>query len=1579
MKDEDDNKEDTGSKKEQIESTTEKLETEYLYPINNQKKAAASASNFQKDIKYILRISGELKKKDNILRRAGEIEALRTKDDNISTFFIIPVLTHLEILTERQFRLFGYCMDCNAEQPDDKDRAKIILDNLLHKGYFNGYTYENDGMKDIAYMFSVYGKACWQKETVRTNFRKWAKISMLNNPLAGSEKVEKNIILDRVEYNDVLLKYFYDVKNILPEHDYDEIKKSIKWHGDHYQVAVLEDNEPKITYLYKDGANIDNAKEDGVLIVKELVKTDLAEIIKCEKPVYVFDNGRLSKYDTDGSVEEISFIKENEKLEENITDENQEEIVISDTKDTDNVSDNIDNVSVDDKAEEINNSAVSEEENENLSAEADEGYSDDNLSDLSIEEITNLKDVPDEEDFCKTITDILQSKTENKDELRDAIVNSVLLAQGAALIEDYDRVKALSMQLQLASDTILDDCKYSSTDLMQAFSDEEKVDPCMLLAAYIFAMLKPQHMYDYDLYNEAKGLVNSYDEYFKGLEAFKILLEKVISIKDLTKYGFSPSIIASFDSNRDYDSFEKDLIKRAESYLEIPSPKAEMKPLKFLYNDLFGLNSDLYTSMSIISQNDKDIDHLRLNLEDYCDKEQGKYKLNENKIEEMLNKAWPEAWAKAWPNRMSRKLVGKGKANVVQHIKKRLEVIKDRVEYHDSLKNKDNDQDISTLKNIRRDIFSLIDGIRKNSDWQALPSANILAWMLNSIEDYLKDDDNPLNKFSSLLYTGEISLSDEGNPILDDSLAKIKYYEPWRNALKHIISLKNHKTWDKIGSEISSINNNNDLSMFDNLQQMKVIGFYLNDMTEKWMIDSSQVNDARRYAKDKKKSFYESLELAYTYGRITENEKEVKEAILETYQDKFFNIKDFARWRRFLNALSLQIKDSADEKKSELNIQIGAGLRSNPNADILKKAQRLVNEDQNFSVAEEYINRFKNGETELFDKINLVLNDKNHFEEFLSEEIYNKIYDHCERHKGEPIKKFAWHYIEKMCPKEWTTRQKESSQRLLDSWPVRKGNTNPGQIERLFKELGFTINSAAKETITGNTVGEVFSIKINRAAKGMPDYAHPIASFGTQMQSALKVLILYGNNRPNELIDTVNRYDLGRNIIVLMDHAITAADRREICEVFHMTSEQNTFLLIDRILIMYLALQEQTERLPIMLKCTLPYTSYQPFSREAGAIADEMFFGRVQEVNTLIDPNGACVVYGGRQLGKTALLQRVESRCHKPDEDRYAYYISILNCKTESDVVNKIREKIIGINVLLDGCVTLSDISGKLNKAFKNGKIESFYLLLDEADNFLKSIANDNYKQIEPLVELRRDTHNSFKFIIAGLHNVCRARNATSRNGIFGQLGSPLCIKPLSPVDALALISKPLRYLGFKIDQYPHLETILTNTNYYPGILQFFGYRLVETLTGHDYNRYYRAAHGNPPFELKEEQLGAVMNDADLNKSIRDKFRLSLELDSRYFMLARCVALLYFLEEDKKYQGYSVIEIKEIAEVYEASCLADETEKSYGILLDEMVEMGILTNLNDDKYRLRKNSFLDIIGKDPDAIADDIKKDESDE
>ena len=151
---------------------------------------------------------------------------------------------------------------------------------------------------------------------------------------------------------------------------------------------------------------------------------------------------------------------------------------------------------------------------------------------------------------------------------------------------------------------------------------------------------------------------------------------------------------------------------------------------------------------------------------------------------------------------------------------------------------------------------------------------------------------------------------------------------------------------------------------------------------------------------------------------------------------------------------------------------------------------------------------------------------------------------------------------------------------------------------------------------------------------------------------------------------------------------------------------------------------------------------------------------------------------------------------------------------------------------------------------------------------------------------------------------------------------------------------------------------------------------LVETLNT-QYSKYYRAAKGNHPFTQTDEQLGSIMNSADLNRSIKDKFRWSLELDKRYFMLARCITMLYhFYEDDRQHGswlGFSVEQIMEMAEEYNIHCLENETQNDYIILLDEMVDMGILSKPNEGNlYRLRRSSFVDIIGENFDVLDAEI-------
>ena len=124
-----------------------------------------------------------------------------------------------------------------------------------------------------------------------------------------------------------------------------------------------------------------------------------------------------------------------------------------------------------------------------------------------------------------------------------------------------------------------------------------------------------------------------------------------------------------------------------------------------------------------------------------------------------------------------------------------------------------------------------------------------------------------------------------------------------------------------------------------------------------------------------------------------------------------------------------------------------------------------------------------------------------------------------------------------------------------------------------------------------------------------------------------------------------------------------------------------------------------------------------------------------------------------------------------------------------------------------------------------------------------------------------------------------------------------------------------------------------------------------------------------------KSQLGSVMNSADLNKSIKDKIRLTLELDSRYFMIARCITLLHYYHEGSygDIYGFKLNEIIDIANEYSIHCLENEKPDEYKNLLAEMEEMGIVCQ-SEGRYRLRKASFIDIIGENPEVLEQEIEQ-----
>lgn len=1513
-----------------------------LTAVNKLKSGTPSAASFRKDI----------------IKLAKVHKSVRT---------IMPLMTNLGVLTKEQCFLFAVCMDCIENNDQNRSFVYTAVDILTSKGLMACFEYHNNDEMVGAYCLSDYSNSCIRKESISVQMKGFWDISFGNYRFCCDNTVADSLVRNAVSTNEQLLKYVCVAKRQLTEKEFSAVKNSIIWKDGHYQVVVIYNDTQYICHLVSPTECINDVENENIFICDE--NGQLSFLCNEQYRVFGLKDGSIICLTDNGSA-----LKANNNTVVNATTE--EEIIVSTNSVEAEIIANANSTdsSVITKKFDAQLSDAGEIPSSAADAEMNSTGETDNFPIESTAatpvELLAKKSIPTDDEFCNVVYSIINSEATTVEQLKSSIVNAVLLAKGAGLEVNRPKVKALAEQLCLATNILNPEGQYSSEVITNAFPDIEPKDSAPALATYLFALLTPSIPFDYGLDSQIRIRFDNYENYFGCFEAFKPLFNKLLSVRSISPKGFTSAEIALLGDSAEIESFLANLEKQASQYLTVQPPKTRMKALPILYSDCFDSGSVLYDCMSIIAEGKRDhesLEFVQMVLDDFCDVQDNMYILNESKIEGQLTARWNE--------KNDFKLAYAARDQALKQFKIRLDLM---LKWSEHIRKTGTDfKDLPHLRKLKNEIITIIQNIMADTEWQNCENSNILRWTLFYIQQYLNGELSKTDIYSDFLFTGVFSVNDEGVPDMNESMAGIKFYEPWRNALKHIVTpirSANDVRDEILGNMLDETNDESGLK--DNFHQLQMLGHYLRSNDKEYVLQDGQMQEAIDSADDRTTRFKETLELAYTYNQINETEKETISGIMTSYKDLFYESGDFACWRRFLEALERQIQEFAAGRKKGLRAKLDACLARNAASPLLIEANRLLEEDKNFAVTEEYITRFDSGETELEDGLEVILHDKDYFDEFLAQENFNELLQRCRQGKGRALKNFGWSYVEKKLPADWTSRLRDDSRNMIHSWPSRKDTATPHQVQILFRSLGFDVTDAVRKKSYRE---EIFQIMVKPTAKSMADYRHPIAAFGTQIKNIINVIMLYGNHTEQQLVDTVSSLDLGGISIVLIDQPIDAATRRMIGQIFHtQTSGQNPFLLIDQVLFLFLAMHQKTERMPALLKCTLPYTTYQPFVRDGGSVTDEMFCGRSQELTTIIDPNGACIVYGGRQLGKTALLERAESRCSKPDNNKYAVYSTIIKIDNESEVVetliSDIDRKTNG-KIILSQCTTLKVMCSQLNEMFRNGQIATMYLFIDEVDCFLGAIADEAYKPIQPLVDLKRETKNNFKFVLTGLHNVCRAQNATRENGIFGQLGTPLCIKPLSPTDALKLLSRPLNYLGFQIDRYPHLETILTNTNYYPGILQFFGYMLVETLTS-QYAKYYSAVDGNPPFTLQDEQLGAVMNSSDLNKSIKDKFRLSLELDSRYVMIARCITLLYHLyEEDRSvgtWMGFAVDEIREVAKSYNIYCVENETVDSFVNLLDEMVEMGILSQPVSGRYRLRRSSFVDIIGENIDTLEEDI-------
>jgi len=509
-----------------------------------------------------------------------------------------------------------------------------------------------------------------------------------------------------------------------------------------------------------------------------------------------------------------------------------------------------------------------------------------------------------------------------------------------------------------------------------------------------------------------------------------------------------------------------------------------------------------------------------------------------------------------------------------------------------------------------------------------------------------------------------------------------------------------------------------------------------------------------------------------------------------------------------------------------------------------------------------------------------------------------------------------------------------------------------GNLFKLLRWLGFQVSSKPKCDLTHSQGPPFFWRQYEVEAS----IEAPIPLFGSMAGKRHTIILAWKRPEPGDLARwlTANTTP-DQAVTVLHFERLSSQMRRRF--IHSLRKKKRSALLLDTGMLLWLCAHGASERTRALFGAGLAGAPDNPYTPEvAGSVPVEMFFGREEDVDRLWARNGPCVVFGGRQLGKSALLQQVIRRYHAPERDQHVLYVGAKYETKLWDILRAILQRE-GLLKLRENATPMA-IKDAILKQIQENPARRILVLLDECDDLLDLDSDRHFEQLVVLRDLMTEAERRFKVVFTGLHNVQRFQRIP--NQPLAHFGEPLCIGPLPPRDAANLVERPLSALGYRFDPPGLVHRVLAFTNSHPSLLQLFCNDLVEAML----QIKGRPEDGTPPFIIDGETIARVYRRRDLRKKMRDRFEWTLNLDTRY----RAIGYTYAgLELNRQRPGDSseglttrqVLE--EVRDVWPAG-FQEVNEDELGGLLEEMVGLGLLIGSPGRRYRLRSPNVLRLIG-----------------
>lgn len=539
----------------------------------------------------------------------------------------------------------------------------------------------------------------------------------------------------------------------------------------------------------------------------------------------------------------------------------------------------------------------------------------------------------------------------------------------------------------------------------------------------------------------------------------------------------------------------------------------------------------------------------------------------------------------------------------------------------------------------------------------------------------------------------------------------------------------------------------------------------------------------------------------------------------------------------------------------------------------------------------------------------------------------------------------------------------------------------PANLKVVLGALGLGVRDADNniEALSGGSTQHVW-----RRVSVHPDPIAPVPQFGTDTRGRFQLLLTQDGTSPGRLVNLAVTQGARRPVVALHFGVLTGKQRQELGSLTRPDSNNAQVVVIDTALFAH-RLTHPDDLWATTLGLALPFSSVNPYVPDAPELPPEMFFGRRDELGQIMDLRGSCVLYGGRKLGKSALLREAARQFRSAGADAVAVYLDVKNhnigfgTTSSADRLWPVLHAALAEHGLpLDETPTDPDeaytaIRQTLLAWLDDHPGREVLVLLDECDRLLDADAEADrlnpFPVVRGLYQLAQDSERRFKPVFAGLHKVQRFQRLP--NQPFAHLGRAITIGGLDAKAAHDLIVQPLSALGCTFDTQRVIARILAYTNYHPALLQVFGSELIRHV-------FREKDAGAPPYEITLDDVERVMGDERTRRAIRDKFIDTISLDARYRLIA------YTLAYHDIEQGYGTrvtpAELRQLCDRWRSPDNqvlpeGDRASEVFRRLLDEMVDLGVLAPPVTGRYAMRSPLVTQLLaGGDEERLYEELER-----